>query len=259
MWVDSHAHLTMFEPSELADVLLRAQKNGVQRVLVPATNPRDLPRVREIVDEHPRTVIGAAGIHPHDAKYLDDGAKRLIEAALGDPGIVAVGEIGLDYYYDSSPREDQLKALKWQLDLARSAGLPVVLHNRDSWSDLNAALADQGERLKGVCHSFAEGAEEARAAIGLGLCVGFSGMLTFKWAERIREAARIVPFDRMLVETDSPFLAPVPYRGRRNEPAYVAATGQFLAELRQVDASSVASATTEVFDRLFGSEGSTSR
>lgn len=258
MWVDSHAHLTMFKPSELGDVLSRARRNGVQRVLVPATNPSDLPRVREIAEEYPRVVVGAAGIHPHDAECLDDGVKRLIEAALDDPGIVAVGEIGLDYYYDSSPREDQLRALKWQLDLARSAGLPVVLHNRDSWSDLSAALADHGGRLRGVCHSFAEGPDEARAAIGLGLCVGLSGMLTFKWAERIREAARIVPFDRLLVETDSPFLAPVPYRGQRNEPAYVAATGQRLAELRQVDASSVASATTEVFGRLFVSEGRTS-
>ncbi|MBD3293738.1 MAG: YchF/TatD family DNA exonuclease [Armatimonadia bacterium] len=255
MWVDSHAHLTMFEPSELEEVVARAVNAGVDTILVPATSPTDLVRVHEIVEEHGATVVGAAGVHPHDADLLDASAKRAIEASLERPGIVAVGEIGLDYYYERSPREDQRQALAWQLDLARAAQLPVVLHNRDSWGDLVTMLRQDAGELRGVCHSFAEGPDEACEAVALGLCVGFSGMLTFKWADRIRQAAGAVPLNRVMVETDSPYLAPVPHRGRRNEPAYVAATGQRLATLREHSIEAVASQTTTVFRELFALNG----
>ena len=254
VWVDSHAHLTMFEPEELPAVVRRAHENGVGTILAPATSPGDLGRVLEIVTEY-EAVVGAAGVHPHDARLLDDGAKRAIQEALAQDGIVAVGEIGLDYYYDNSPREDQRKALEWQLDLALEVDLPVVLHNRESWDDMITVLRHRAGRLRGVCHSFAEGPEEARTAVELGLFLGVSGMVTFKWADRIRKAVRGVPEDRLLVETDSPYLAPIPYRGRRNEPAYVVATGERLAQERETTAVAVEEKTTAAFSSMFAIPG----
>ncbi len=251
LWVDSHAHLTMFAPEETGEVLARACAAGVRGVLVPATNGDDLERAASLAVDHPGAVVAAAGVHPHDAASLDDGLKRRVEEALADPGAVAVGEIGLDYHYMSSPREDQLRALAWQLDLAIAADRPVVLHNRESWDDLEAALVERAGRLRGVCHSFAEGAEAAVRVVELGLFVGFSGMVTFKNAATIREAAAAVPPSRILVETDAPYLAPVPHRGRRNEPAFVIHTAAVIAGLHDLEACDLAEATSGNFRRLF--------
>lgn len=251
-WIDSHAHLTMFETAEIEAVLDRAAAKGVVGVLVPATNPEDLETAIGLASDWPDTVVAAAGIHPHDAATLDDAVKRRIQRAIQRPGVVAVGEIGLDYHYMNSPREDQLAALGWQLDLALEAGLPVVLHNRESWPDLEQALARRCPGLRGVAHSFAEGPEEALRVVELGLHVGISGMLTFKAADNIRRMAQPLTPARVMVETDSPFLAPVPYRGRRNEPAYVVEVGRRLAELWSLEVREVASASTGVFRALFG-------
>ena len=139
IWIDSHAHLTMFSSDELPDVLGRAADQGVEGVLVPATSADDLAMTLEIAERY-QAVVAAAGIHPHDASTLDDGLKRRVEQAIANPNVVAVGEIGLDYHYMNSPREDQIAALEWQLDLALEADLPVVLHNRESWEDLESAL-----------------------------------------------------------------------------------------------------------------------
>ena len=151
----------------------------------------------------------------------------------------------------NSPREDQLTALEWHLDLAVDNGLPVVLHNRESWADLEAALSRRAGELRGVCHSFTEGPAEARRVLELGLEVGISGMVTFKAAENIRETASSLDPDRVLVETDSPFLAPVPHRGGRNEPSYVPLVGGKLAELWEISADQVAATSSAVFARLF--------
>jgi TatD DNase family protein len=250
-WIDSHAHLTMFTRAEAAEALDRAAERGVHGVLVPATNTDDLDTALEIAAEHPASVVAAAGIHPHDATTLDSGVKRRIERALGSPGVVAVGEIGLDYHYMNSPREDQLAALEWQLDLAVAAGLPVVLHNRESWTDLERALAPRSPGLRGVAHSFTEGAPEAKRIVDLGLVIGISGMVTFNRADNIREMAASLNPDQVMVETDSPFLAPVPYRGQRNEPSFVVEVGHRLAELWGVEATEVAAASTAVFCALF--------
>lgn len=250
-WIDSHAHLTMFDPDEIDDVLNRADAAGVGGVLVPATSAKDLDGAIRLAQSSPR-VVAAAGVHPHDAASLDDKVKRRLVRALEEPDVVAVGEIGLDYHYMNSPREDQIAALEWQLDLAVDAGLPVVLHNRDSWEDLAAALKARCPGLRGVAHSFTESAERALDVIELGLVVGVSGMVTFKTADNIRAMAAPLPVDRVMVETDSPFLAPVPYRGRRNEPGFVVEVGRSLAALWGIDEHMVARSTAAVFRDLFG-------
>lgn len=251
MWIDSHAHLTMFAESEIDEVLDRASGQGVRGVLVPATSPDDLDRTITIASEHPGSVVAAAGIHPHDAASLDAGTKRRVEAAVRLSSVVAVGEIGLDYHYMNSPREDQIAALNWQLDLAEEGGLPVVLHNRESWDDLESALSSRGSRVRGVAHSFAEGPTEARRILDLGLLIGISGMVTFANADNIRKMASVLTPSRVMVETDSPFLAPVPHRGQRNEPAYVPQVGRRLAELWDLTEDDVATTSTAAFRHLF--------
>jgi TatD DNase family protein len=251
LWIDSHAHLTMFEGHEVGSVLQRAAERGVYGVLVPATGPQDLDRTLELASQWPNTIVAAAGVHPHDARLLDDAAARRVERALTAPGVVAVGEIGLDYHYMNSPREDQIRALEWQLDLALAADLPVVLHNRDSWQDLEPMLAAKSPRLRGVCHSFTEGPEEGRRVLELGLAVGVSGMVTFKAATNIRELVGALEPLHVMVETDSPFLAPVPHRGRRNEPGHVVHVGEHLADQWQLPVVEVARATTDRFRTLF--------
>jgi TatD DNase family protein len=251
-WIDSHAHLTMFDDHELPAVLDRAAEHGVGGVLVPATNAEDLERSLELASRYPDRVVSAAGIHPHDARTLDDGLKKRVEDALKAPGVVAVGEIGLDYHYMNSPREDQIAALRWQLDLAMERSLPVVLHNRESWTDLESELERCDGRLTGVCHSFAEGPAQARKVVALGLRIGISGMVTFKAADNIREMAAAVTAEHVMVETDSPFLAPVPHRGSRNEPAYVVRVGERLAREWERPMEEIAAVTTNVFCELFG-------
>jgi TatD DNase family protein len=251
LWIDSHAHLTMFEDDDVEPALGRAAERGVHGVLVPATGPGDLERTLTLAARYPSRLVAAAGVHPHEASSLDAATKRRLQLALEAPGVVAVGEIGLDYHYLHSPREDQLRALEWQIDLALEAGLPVVLHNRESWPDLEPQLAEHRGRLRGVCHSFTEGPDAARRVVALGLMVGVSGMVTFKAAHNIRDMVTAVAPTQALVETDSPYLAPVPHRGHRNEPAYVVHVGKRLADQWQVAPQDVAEASTESFRALF--------
>ena len=255
IWIDSHAHLTMFAAHEIDEVLQRAAAVGVRGVLVPATSPDDLDTAVALAADRPDSVVAAAGIHPHDAARLDGGAKRRIELAIAADHVVAVGENGLDYHYLNSPREDQIAALRWQLDLALEAGLPVVLHNRESWHDLEPELASRSPRLAGVAHSFAEGPEEALRVVELGLRVGISGMVTFKNADNIREMAQPLTAASVMVETDSPFLAPVPHRGERNEPAFVVEVGRKLAELWSLEYAELAAESSAVFRELLGLTG----
>jgi TatD DNase family protein len=248
--IDSHAHLSMFEPEERTAVLERAAAAGVRRVLAPATGPEDLDAVAGLAREHPGTVVVALGVHPHEARLLDDATKARLQRLVAGPGVVAVGEIGLDYHYDLSPREEQRRALAWQLGLARELGLPVVLHHREAWEDFLAAL-DAVSGVRGVAHSFTEGAAGAAEVVRRGLYLGISGMVTFPRGENIREAARSAPADRLLVETDSPYLAPVPHRGKRNEPALVPLVAARVAAVRGVEVAAVEAATDAAFASLF--------
>lgn len=242
----------MFDPGEVDAVLDRAASAGVVGALVPATGAGDVDRVLELARGYGDRLVAAAGVHPHEASTLDDGLKRRVRAAVGEPGVVAVGEVGLDYHYMSSPREDQLAALEWQLGLAAEACLPVVLHNRESFDDLRGVLRRWAGRVTGVCHSFTEAPPAVREVVALGFRVGVSGMVTFRRADNIRAMAAAVPLDAAMVETDSPFLAPEPHRGRRNEPAYVTAVGRTLAEVWSEPEERVAQCTAAVFRSLLG-------
>jgi TatD DNase family protein len=237
----------------VSDLLSRARDAGVERFLVPGTTVGDSAEAADIAAAHPG-VLAAAGVHPHEAKDFDparDGAS--LEKTARRPEVAAIGEIGLDFHYDLSPRDRQVEVLEWMLDLARRLGLPVVLHNRSSGAELLGLLERVGPREDaGVFHSFTESAEYGRRIIDLGYRVSFSGMITFRTAGNIRDAAAALPLDAMLVETDSPYLAPVPHRGKTCEPAYVVETARKLAEVQGVSIERVAEATTGNFERLFG-------
>ncbi|MEW6336629.1 MAG: TatD family hydrolase [Acidobacteriota bacterium] len=248
--IDSHAHVSMFEEGERAGVLGRATAAGVSRILAPATGPDDLDAVLELAAVWPERIVVAIGVHPHEARHLGPALKRRIEAAVRAPGVVAVGEIGLDYHYDHSPRDEQRRALSWQLGLAIETGLPAVFHHREAWADF-LALLDGFPGVRGVAHSFTEGSAGAVEMNARGLMVGISGMVTFPRADNIREAAAAVREGWLLVETDSPYLAPVPHRGRRNEPAYVRLVAEEVARVRGVPPADLERQTDDAFSRLF--------
>jgi TatD DNase family protein len=248
--IDSHAHLAMFPEPERDAALERAAEAGVQVVLVPATGREDLDVVAELAGLHEGRVFAAVGFHPHEATKCDAAWKRRVERLLEAPGVVAVGEIGLDYHYDFSPREDQLQVLAWQLGLAAERGLPVVLHHREAWQDFLAAI-DGVPGVRGVAHSFTEGEAGVAEVARRGLFVGISGMVTFPRGDNVREAAAAVPAGRLLVETDSPYLAPVPHRGKRNEPAYVRLVAAEVARVRKVELAALEAETDAAFRALF--------
>jgi len=249
--IDSHAHLAMFQDGEVEGVLARAEEAGVERILAPATGPGDLERTVALRDRFPERVVAAVGCHPHEAAALDAALKRRLEGLVGRDGVVAIGEIGLDYHYEIAPREDQRRALAWQLALAVESGLPVVLHEREAWPDFLAALAAQ-EGVRGVAHCFTAGVEAAQEVVARGLAVGIAGMVTFPKAEQVKAMVAALPLDRLLLETDSPYLAPVPHRGQRNEPALVRLVGEAVARERSTSLAEVEAVTSSTFARLFG-------
>lgn len=266
--VDAHGHLTMVfaggsrgptRPStgaEVSERVARARAATVTRILVPATSLEDAAWAIQIAESHDG-VFAAVGIHPHETSGFDeDRDLPRLEELCTSRKVVAIGEIGLDYHYDHASREDQMRALAAQLRLARDRRLPVVLHNRESEADLlrilESAPAGSAAAPAGVLHSFCADAETGRRAIALGYLVSFSGMLTFGGAGNVRAAAAALPLEAMLVETDAPFLAPVPFRGKACESAHVAVTARRLAELKGVAFEEVARLTTENFRSLFG-------
>ena len=248
---DSHCHLQMSE--DAAEQIERARAAGVRRFLVPGTTLADSEAAVALAEAH-EGALAAVGVHPHEARDFDwrrDGPA--LEELARRPRVAAIGEVGLDFHYDHSPREKQIEVLEWMLDLACGLGLPALLHNRDSGSEMMAVLERQPRRERpGVFHSFTEDAEYGRRAVELGYLVSFSGMITFRAAGNIRAAASGLPLHAMLVETDAPFLSPVPYRGKRCEPAFVVETAKKLAAVKGVDFAEVAEATTRNFETLFG-------
>jgi TatD DNase family protein len=257
MFVDSHAHIDGEEfDADRDEVVARARAAGVGAILNVGTgdpHSGSLERAVEVAESY-EGVYAAVGVHPHDARLYDEEAERRLLALTGRGGrVVAWGEIGLDYHYDNSPRDVQREVFARQLRLAREAGLPVVIHSREADEEtveiLRAELGDGGRA--GVLHCFGGGPRMAKAALELGFYISFAGNVTFKKAEALREVALTVPPERLLVETDCPFLAPVPHRGRRNEPAHVVETARFLAALRGVGAEELGRVTSENFRRLF--------
>ncbi len=245
-FTDSHCHLTM---ADAAAALDRARAGGVRGFVVPATKLDDSPQAIAIAQQHP-DVWAAAGFHPHDAKDCDDAAFARIEALAKSDRVVAVGECGLDYHYMHSPRETQIAVFERHIGLAKKLDLPLIVHNRESTEDMVAILSKSGAR--GVLHSYTESLEVAQRLVGLGWYISFSGIVTFRTAEPLREVARALPRDRVLIETDTPYLAPVPYRGKENEPAYVVKIAELLASLWNVPLDVVAQQTTVNFERAFG-------
>jgi len=254
--IDSHCHLDDARFDEDRDTVVeRAREAGVACMLAVGTGqgPPDLEAGVRLAEGH-EGIWATVGVHPHDAAKAQPETFERLRELLDHPKVVALGEIGLDYHYDFSPREVQREVFRHQLQLAIDAGKPVVIHTREAWANTLEILRDEGAAA-GVMHCFSEGPEEAREALAMGFHLGIGGVLTFPKAEGLREAARSAPEDRLLVETDAPYLAPAPHRGKRNEPAFVVATLMRLAELRGVDVARLAQATTRNFERLFAVEG----
>jgi TatD DNase family protein len=246
-WVDSHCHVhDERTPDGTAAAVAAARDAGVTTLITVGCDRATSLAAIAVAAEHDH-VHATVGLHPHDAT---DGVDTIVDL-LDTPGIVAVGEAGLDYYYDHSPREVQQRAFAEQSQLALDRDLALVIHSRDAWDDTFGVLGEVGIPPRTVFHCFTGGPDEARRALDLGASLSFSGIVTFKGAPEVQAAAVLCPADRMLVETDSPYLAPVPHRGATNRPAWVPHVGQFVADLRDVAVATVASATSDNARRLF--------
>jgi TatD DNase family protein len=253
MLVDSHCHLDFSDFSaELDAVVARAKAAGIGRIVTISTRVRKHAQVLAVAEKFPG-IFCSVGTHPHNAhEELDIDAKALI-ALTKNPKVVAIGEAGLDYHYDNSPRAAQAQGLRQHIAAARETGLPLVIHSRDCDADMAQILEDETGKgaFPAVLHCFTGGRDLAMRAIDLGYYVSFTGILTFKNSDALRAIAAELPADRVLVETDAPYLAPLPYRGKRNEPSYVIETAKVLAQTRGVSADEIARQTTENFFRLF--------
>lgn len=253
MLVDSHCHLDFPDfAGDLDGVVDRAAAAGVGTLVTIGTKLSEIDTVLAIAERFDH-VWCTVGVHPHEAgRETDAGTARLIELAK-HPKVVGIGETGLDYFYEHSPREAQRQGFRAHIAAARETGLPLIVHTRDADDDTAAILREeQGQgAFTGVIHCFTAGPELARVAVELGLFISLSGILTFNKAEDLRRTVSGLPLDRLLVETDSPYLAPVPKRGKRNEPAFVAHTAGRLAQVMGVGAAEIADRTTDNFFRLF--------
>lgn len=249
--VDSHCHLDHEKfQGDLEATIARARAAGVSRFLAIGTGqgPPHLEAGLRLAERF-EGFVATVGVHPHDAsKAQKETFQRLRELAK-HPKVVALGEMGLDYHYDFSPRDVQMKVFVQQLEIAGDAKLPIVIHTREAWVDTVRVLREKWQG-SGIMHCFTGGVAEAREALDLGLHLAFGGVITFPKSEETRAAARMVPEEMLLVETDAPYLAPTPYRGKRNEPAFLPETVRKLAEIRGVDPERIAEITTRNFDRL---------
>jgi TatD DNase family protein len=256
MLFDTHCHLDdprLFE--ELDAVLDRATEAGVRRITTIgcANDVASVMSAVEIARKHPDRISATVGVHPHDAKHLDDELCEAIRNAGADPSVVAIGETGLDFHYDHSPQQAQKEAFRRQIAIAKELGKPLIIHTRSAPKEtLQILREERAKDVGGIMHCFSEDAPFAAAALDLGFVASFSGIVTFKKAIAVQEAARKQPADALLVETDAPYLAPIPKRGKPNEPAYVAYTATRIAELRGEDPEALARTSYENALRIFG-------
>lgn len=252
--IDSHCHLDdpRFDGDRDA-VIERAREAGLEAVMSIGTGngPPELEAGLRLAERY-EFVYATVGVHPHDAAKANGGTMARLEELSRHRKVLAIGEIGLDYYYDHSPREVQRAVFRRQLEIARKLNKPVVIHTRDAWDDTFSILDEQwvGAGLPGIMHCFSGGPGEAERALARGFYISFSGMVTYSKATGVQEAARLTPADRLLVETDAPYLAPAPHRGKRNEPALVVETAKKLAELRGQSYEEISAATTANFHRV---------
>ncbi len=258
IFVDSHCHIDgeAFD-ADRDEVVERARQVGVEMMLNIGTgNPHTNDFERAVVcAENYANVFTAIGVHPHDAKEYDDPAEEhLIDLAQSSEKVIAWGEIGLDFYYDHSPRAIQKEVFRRQIRTAEELNLPVIIHSRDADDETVEILRSEcsaKEFRGGIMHCFGGTSEMAKDLMDIGFLISFAGNVTFKKAENLREAARVVPLEKLLVETDCPFLAPVPFRGKRNEPSFVVHTAKFLAEFYEIELEKLAKQTTENFEKFF--------
>jgi len=251
-WTDTHCHTQEQMVETGSDELLeRARLAGVERFVVIGTDAVTSAQAIDIAGKH-GDVWATVGLHPHDAT---NGVDTIAHLATS-PRVVGIGECGLDYFYENSPREVQLPAFAEQIALAKQHGLSLVIHTRDAWQDTYDVLDTEGVPENTIIHCFSGGPEEARQCLDRGAYLSFSGIVTFKNASELREAAAMCPLDRMLVETDAPFLAPVPHRGRPNEPAHVGIVGTAIADLRGIAPADLAATTSANALRAFPRIGS---
>jgi len=260
MWIDSHCHLTHERIGELGSpeqLVKAAQEQGIDGMLTISCQIKgDFEEQRKTAQIYDN-VWCSVGTHPHDSGLEAEKAvseEELIQLANSDPKIVGIGESGLDYYYENSPREDQAESFRKHIRACIKTGLPLIVHTRDADEDTIQILKEEGagtKTLKGVIHCFSTSQWLAEQAMELGFYISFSGIVTFKKAVEIQEVAKTMPLDRMLIETDAPYLAPVPYRGKLNQPAYVKHTGEFIADLRGISPEELARATKANFFTLF--------
>ncbi len=252
MLVDSHCHLNRLklpEGESLSDALAFARSRQIEHMLCVSVSLEEYPAMRDLVASEPDISL-SCGVHPLDLD-VPFTYERLIEFAQ-DPNVVAIGETGLDYYYSKDSITAQHEAFRLQIRAAKALGKPLIIHTRDAREDTLSILKEEGaDEVGGVLHCFTESLEMAEAAMAMNFMISFSGIVTFKNAEALREVARAVPLEKMLVETDSPYLAPVPYRGKSNQPGYVKDVAEYLALLKGVSYEELARVTTDNFYRLF--------
>jgi TatD DNase family protein len=252
MLIDTHAHLDLKEFSPDRDaVIARARAAGIERIITIGIGIAECRRALKIAGAHP-FIHAAIGIHPHNASTLDLAALDFLEKHARDPNVVALGEIGLDFFRNRSPREDQLRAFRAQLDLAESLKLPVIIHDRDAHAETLQILQEEKPPCGGVLHCFSGDIAMARACIDLGFLISIPGTVTFKNAATLHAVATDIPLEHLLIETDCPFLTPEPHRGKRNEPAYVRFVAEKIAQLKKIPIEKVAVLTGENACRLFG-------
>ena len=248
-WVDSHCHLQLAGGDEH---VVRARAAGVEWMVCVGTDLETSQASLAFADRHP-DVYASVGLHPHDASRLGAEWAMLEPLAVSD-ACLAIGECGFDLFYEHSPRDEQETAFRFQIRLAKHARKPLVVHTRDAWDDTFRVLDDEGVPERTILHCFTGGPEEASAALERGCYLSFSGIVSFKNADGLRAAARLAPADRILVETDSPFLTPEPFRGKENEPALVVVVGAALARARGVEAEEIAETTRRNAGLAFGVE-----
>ncbi len=253
MLIDTHCHFNHARFAEdIPACIERAQAAGVTQMIVVGADAEGSEQAVAIAEQYGQGLFATIGVHPHEAKHWDAATEARFRTLADHPKVVAIGEIGLDYHYDFSPREAQFAAFRAQMRLAREAQLPVVIHCREAYADTLQLLAEEGAYgTGGVMHCWAGTVEEANQTVALGLALGFGGTLTFKNAEEVRQAAQTVPLETLLIETDAPYLAPMPHRGKRNEPAYVRFVAERLAELRGMTLEEIARLTTANAHRTF--------
>jgi len=256
MLVDSHAHLDdpRFDIDRPA-VMARAHAAGLRYLLAVGggTGPENLEAPVPLAESHD-WIYATVGVHPHDAKHFTEHHAERISKLAQRPRVVGIGEIGLDYHYDHSPREVQKSVLIRQMELARQAGRPIIIHCREAWPDLTEIIQAhwQWSGLGGILHCFSGSRQDAFTFLDWGFLVSFAGNVTYKKADDLREVAREIPLDRLLIETDCPYLAPVPYRGKRNEPAFVIEVARTLASLHRLSEEELGETVVRNFERFFG-------